>query len=618
VRSLHVEESGGEGGVPKVAIEVMKAKAKRSKRLPPWMWRCIAQALGVDAKPRSRAVAAASAAAAADRFQKPPLAFALDMLTIASAIIMLVFLIWFTGYDIASTRSNVDILDGLTVVVMCFLFAALGIYAHRLATRLFIHPKILDMMRLHSKTVAKLNVSVLVFLMMAMFIVAVNVKLSNFMYFQVDKSSSDAPAVNNVTVSAEGGFPPGGGNKKPNPLINDNNTVNPCQTIAIPLWICQTYFLSQVVFSLFFLLWNGVVAMVLVSVARTHTVSIRRLICQLDCDAYLIDQQLRKKQSNTSSKENLYHYLWAGNSVLRKALLRMEATNDERGANIGRGGKNRESATTSSNASSSCSVESAADAASDSMTEEQCQENADQLEIHDEEPATFYAVNSQGQTVGHRLHLELRDNDDAAATSTSLTRRVLSRAFNRFRKLSEDNDVTDSRGEDERGDGGGADDVIDDGDEDEEDFEPHIMTTDEILHKHWKLVTSTRLTSQAMQRWMCSMTTIILFYTAIQIVYWLSHVPTLTGVLSFICPLLLLPLLASAYAEVNYEGLNLLQSIMPSEERTAMFRYLYGMPVQLTLYGRPVTYATMSTVFAAILAAFASKILLKSMNAVLD
>ena len=121
-----------------------------------------------------------------------------------------------------------------------------------------------------------------------------------------------------------------------------------------------------------------------------------------------------------------------------------------------------------------------------------------------------------------------------------------------------------------------------------------------------------------MQRWMCCMVTIILVYTAIQIVYWLSHAPSLTGVMSFVCPLLILPLLASSYAEVNYEGVNLLQSIMPTEDRTSMFRYLYGMPVQLTAYNHPISYATMSTVLVAILAAFASKILLKEMNAVLD
>jgi hypothetical protein len=42
-------------------------------------------------------------------------------------------------------------------------------------------------------------------------------------------------------------------------------------------------------------------------------------------------------------------------------------------------------------------------------------------------------------------------------------------------------------------------------------------------------------------------------------VYWLSHTPTLYGVFMFILPLLLLPLLASSYAEVNYEGAKILQ-----------------------------------------------------------
>ena len=50
--------------------------------------------------------------------------------------------------------------------------------------------------------------------------------------------------------------------------LDDADGINPCQKIDIPLWICQTYWLNQVLFSCFFLLWNGVVAMVLVSVSR--------------------------------------------------------------------------------------------------------------------------------------------------------------------------------------------------------------------------------------------------------------------------------------------------------------------------------------------------------------
>ena len=49
--------------------------------------------------------------------------------------------------------------------------------------------------------------------------------------------------------------------------------------------------------------------MVLVSVARTHTISIRKFICQLDCDAFLNDQEIRKKDnmaSTNSVNDNLY------------------------------------------------------------------------------------------------------------------------------------------------------------------------------------------------------------------------------------------------------------------------------------------------------------------------
>ena len=80
----------------------------------------------------------------------------------------------------------------------------------------------------------------------------------------------------------------------------------------------------------------------------------------------------------------------------------------------------------------------------------------------------------------------------------------------------------------------------------------------------------------------------------------------------FITPLLLLPLLASSYAEVNYEGVKviqvlylldqleisllvlylLFQSILPTEKRVHMFQYLYGHPIQMTVYGHAISYGT--------------------------
>ena len=61
----------------------------------------------------------------------------------------------FIGYDILSEMTETDVLDGTAVIIMELLFIGLGIYAHRLAYRLFVHPKFLDMMRLHAKTLFK-------------------------------------------------------------------------------------------------------------------------------------------------------------------------------------------------------------------------------------------------------------------------------------------------------------------------------------------------------------------------------------------------------------------------------------------------------------------------------
>ena len=74
---------------------------------------------------------------------------------------MFVTQVLFNGYDIASEMTKTDIIDGTTVTIIELLFIGLGIYAHRLAYRLFVHPKFLDMMRLHAKTVFKVTMLVI-------------------------------------------------------------------------------------------------------------------------------------------------------------------------------------------------------------------------------------------------------------------------------------------------------------------------------------------------------------------------------------------------------------------------------------------------------------------------
>ena len=62
---------------------------------------------------------------------------------------------FYSGYDIMSLTTTTDVVDGTVSVLMSLLYCGLGVYAHRLAYRLFVHPKFLEKMRLHSKTVMK-------------------------------------------------------------------------------------------------------------------------------------------------------------------------------------------------------------------------------------------------------------------------------------------------------------------------------------------------------------------------------------------------------------------------------------------------------------------------------
>ena len=160
---------------------------------------------------------------------------------------------WYCLYAVMSNHTKKDILDGtVTIMVMTF-FCGLGVYSHRLAYRLFVHPKFLDMLRLHSKSVMKLNAAFLLFIILSSFVIVLNVSTIDYSY---DYNY-------NISVINEKPEP------TPAPLTNATD-INPCQQVEIQVEICQIYWASQIIFSIFFLVWNLLVAVVLVSVARTQ------------------------------------------------------------------------------------------------------------------------------------------------------------------------------------------------------------------------------------------------------------------------------------------------------------------------------------------------------------
>mgnify|MGYP001164377276 CR=1 FL=1 len=73
-------------------------------------------------------------------------------------------------------------MDGIVSIMLISYYCGLGGYSHRLAYRLFIHPKFLDMLRLHSKTIFKLPAAFLLFLMLSAFVVVLNVATVSYIY----------------------------------------------------------------------------------------------------------------------------------------------------------------------------------------------------------------------------------------------------------------------------------------------------------------------------------------------------------------------------------------------------------------------------------------------------
>lgn len=248
----------------------VKGQIKHSRRLPYWMWFTIAKSLGIKLYPS----------------EKPVVSTVLHACTVVSAAGTVFTNAFYSGYDISSVHTPTDILDGIVIVLMVTLYCGIGVYSHRLAYRLFVHPKFLEKVRLHSKTVMKMNAAVIVFLTIALFVIVQNLALGKYLWGYV--RTGNGTWVQNLAKN---------GSSLETPM-------NPCQKVQIPLEICQSFFLFQFVYSLFFLLWNALVALVLISVARTHTIDIRRFMRELGIDAHLLDRNFRKNFYNPESMES--------------------------------------------------------------------------------------------------------------------------------------------------------------------------------------------------------------------------------------------------------------------------------------------------------------------------
>ncbi|XP_076043169.1 uncharacterized protein LOC143026518 isoform X2 [Oratosquilla oratoria] len=475
----------------------------QSRRLPFWMWYIIAKSLGIKLHDNDRPIPATI----------------LYTLTFASAIGFCMSNCWFAAYDIASDYTKTTVIDGTVGVLITVLWGALGLYANKLAYRLFSHQKFVNMLRLHSKTILKMNAAVILFVIMLAFVV-----------------------INNITAFT---------------FWKDES----CETVSVEIIVCKIHFMTRVVYSVFAFIWNYLVAFVVISVCRTHTIGIRKFMQRLEMDSRVYEARYCGRSQRHMEMEVLEEYTWVDEDYLEELQegSTSEGDNSER---------RRESDLPST---------------SDIGAHDYTHTSDSRLPVHSEarpqaerskrNSSCSSGLSSAGQLSGVNSAQGVDVIDMARDEASTLSYKSQGKAS------------------------------------------PSLSNA-EILFQYWKIQTRLRLSSVALQRWMMSVLSFVIIWIAINLVMWMNHNPSLVDLSNFILPILLLPLLSSAYAEVNQEGLRLLKFIVPVEERLQMLYVLQNMPLQMTVYGFSLSYSTISTAAFGVLLAFASKILLQEIAGV--
>ena len=195
-------------------IEVRGYNLKQSQRLPRWIWFLVAKSLGIKTHPRDR----------------PWFGTALYVITLTLALTSSCSTIWYLVYDILNEHTRQTVLTGSTLCLVVVYWCAMCIYANKLAYKLLTNKKMLMSVRMHSKTLFKVNTAILMTILAVTF-----------------------ASLNNYQSAAE---------------FEDAT----CRTVNLTPVVCKLKYVSRVGLSVLGLTWNLLVGVVVLSVCRTHTI----------------------------------------------------------------------------------------------------------------------------------------------------------------------------------------------------------------------------------------------------------------------------------------------------------------------------------------------------------
>ena len=194
--------------------QVKVVHTRQSHHLSPKVWYILAKSLGIKFHPQDR----------------PIFGTVLYILTLLFAAAFSVSHTWYIIYDIINIYTRQTVLTGLVTIAMVLYWCALGVYANQLASKLFNSPKFVDSMRMHTRTVFKVSAAGILVVVGATMTLLTSITASQMF-------SSDY-----------------------------------CHNVSVSVVVCKVMFVSRVGYSVFSLVWNLLVGIVLLSVCRTHTI----------------------------------------------------------------------------------------------------------------------------------------------------------------------------------------------------------------------------------------------------------------------------------------------------------------------------------------------------------
>ncbi|XP_074656904.1 uncharacterized protein LOC141910086 isoform X2 [Tubulanus polymorphus] len=532
---------------------VDKTNVKQSKRLPYWAWFIIAKCLGIRLH-------------AGDR---PWFGTVLFMSTLTFSILHAVTMTWYYVYDIITEWTSTTVITGGVQVCIVCSYCALGVYANHLAFRLFTNKMMLQSVRLHAKTIFKINSSYLVAVLGVVFI-AVNLVHNRYEF-----------------------------------------SAQTCEQVNLNRWICHLRYTSRAAYSCAALFWNLLVAIVILSVCRTHTIGIRRFIKELEEDGRHYCEYSRRiihnghsrvddimhnfesiDDSNQGNWDEMHYFEQSTQGVptSQNSSTTTSPSHQMTGSPTPQSPTPHDPLSTqSSPILSQTEVESAVGAAATTV--------APPVITIVSETDTRPGSDRLSDTNNSLINLVVPDPPSQISQGSSIDSRINSTKV----ELGSPRQVPSPDTQEQFS--------LDD------DLDPRVFTCEDILLSYWQINSRLRVTSSCLQRWLASWIAFVTLWSALYIIWWLKNRPSFYDIAEFIIPLLMLPLICSAYAEVNFEANRMIMFICPLENRLQMLRFFNQQPLQLTVFGFALNYAAILSVFVALGLAFATRVIMDVIHA---